>query len=1171
MSKNSYKEFSISSWAIDNKMTVYVIMAIILFLGIYSYYTMPREAFPEIVETKIYVSSINPGNSAEDVEKFITEPLEQEFNNVAGVREITSTTLQDYSMVIVEFEEDVEIPNAKQLIKDKVDQVKAATTWPTLDNGAKVEPNVFNLNISEEQPILNLNLTGDYPVRQLKDYAEYLQDKIELLPPIKEATIRGVEEMEVEIAVDIYKMTASKVSFDNIINAVRSENNTISGGNVISNGVQKNIRILGEIIDPDELQNIVVKRDDGNIFLKDIATINFKEKDPTTYAREYGKPVVMLDIKKRAGKNMIEAVEHVKEIVAEEQENYFPEGLTISITNDQSIKTENQVNDLVNNIIFGVILVVIVLMFFLGFRNALFVGFAIPLSMLMSLTILSFFGFTLNTMVLFGLVMGLGMLVDNGIVVVENVYSLMSEGMPRTKAAKQGMGEIAWPIIASTATTLAAFFPLGLWPGLIGKFMIYFPITLSVVLSSSLFVALVVNSMLTSKFMETEEESIPKKKLIRWSLILTVIGILSLAAGFAMDVAGLRGIGNLALLSAIMLWVYKYFLAGAVDYFQFKALKKLEDFYARFLKYALRGRKAYVFLVGTFMVLILSFVLVGVAQPDVLFFPENQPSQIITYIEYPQGTDIKKTDELTRQIEERVYKSIEKYKDADGYNFMVESAISQVGQGAGNPQTDAGQANEMPQKGKITLSMRDFQLRRGVKSSQVLDEVREAVKGFPGASVIVEKDAAGPPTGYPINIELRGENYEDMLKEAENLRAYVESSGVAGIEELKIDVNKSKPEMDVTVNREKAGQLGVSTANVGQTLRRAIYGEEISTYKEGDDDYPINVRFADKYRYDESALFNQPITFRNNSGNLIQVPISSLIEKNNTSSFSSIKRKDLKRVITVYSNVLGGYNATEIVTDLKSELQNYETPEGISYAFTGEQEEQADNMSFLLMALFYAMGGILLILVAQFNSLSKPVIILTAIVLSLAGVFLGLVIFQMDFVVIMTMMGIISLAGIVVNNAIVLIDYTQILIDRKKEELGMDDDQMLTKAEYFKQVVAGGKSRLRPVLLTAITTVLGLIPLAIGLNIDFFGLFTDYDPAIYIGGDNVIFWGPLAWTVIFGLIFATFLTLIIVPVMFYLVNRLKIRLADKKSRKNEAKEQRKLQAREQKLIKESNQ
>ena len=1162
MAKNTYRDFKLSSWAIDNKMTVYVITAIIFLAGLAAYYSMPREAFPEVVETKIYVSSVNPGNAAEDVEKFITEPLEEEFNNIAGVKEITSTTLQDYSIVIVEFEEDVDVDLAKTKVKDKVDLVKAETTWPTLDNGAKVEPNVFDLNISEEMPILNINLTGDFQVQQLKDYAEHLQEKIELLPQIKEATIRGAEDQEIEVAVDVYKMAASKVSFDNIINSIRSENNTISGGNVVANGLRKNIRVLGEIEDPAELGNIVVKRDGGNIYLRDIADIRLKEKDNTTYAREYGKPVVMLDVKKRAGKNMIEAVEQIKEIVAAEQDNYYPESLHISLTNDQSIKTENQVNDLVNNIIFGVILVVLVLMFFLGFRNALFVGFAIPLSMFMSLMILSGMGLTLNTMVLFGLVMGLGMLVDNGIVVVENIYSLMDQGMPRLKAAKQGMGEIAWPIIASTATTLAAFFPLGLWPGTIGKFMVYFPITLSVVLSSSLFVALVINSMLTSKFMKVTEEELSKKKLIRTSAILAGVGAILLIAGFVLDFGSFRGLGNLLILFAILLWAYKYFLAGAVYYFQYKALKRLEDFYARFLKYALRGRKAYVFLISTFAMLILSFILVGIAQPKVLFFPENEPNQIITYIEYPEGTAIEKTNQLTKQIEQRIFDAIKKYEDADGYNFMVESAISQVGQGAGNPQTDGGQSNEMPHKGKVTLSMRDFKLRRGVKSSTVLSEVREAVKGFPGASVIVEKDAAGPPVGYPINIEISGEDYEEMLLAAENMRTYIEGLGIGGIEELKLDVNKSKAELGVTVSREKAGQLGISTVAVGQTLRRSVYGEEASTYKEGDDDYEINVRFNEDYRYDENALFNQPVTFRNNQGQIIQVPISALVDKKSSSAFSAIKRKDLKRVITLYSNVLTeqGFNATEIVGQLKNELAGYDLPSGISYSFTGEQEEQADNMSFLLMALGIAMGSILLILVAQFNSLSKPVIILMAVVLSLVGVFLGLIIFQMDFVILMTMMGIISLAGIVVNNAIVLIDYTQILIDRKKEELGVEDDDYLTKEEYFKLTVAGGKSRLRPVLLTAITTVLGLIPLAVGLNIDFFGLFTDYDPAIYIGGDNVIFWGPLAWTVIFGLVFATFLTLVIVPVMFYLTNRAKVKFANKRKAREEQKKQAKLAA-----------
>ena len=1136
------KEFKLSSWAIDNKMTVYVIILIILVGGIMSYVNMPRENFPEIIETKIFVNSINPGNSAKEIEKFITEPLEEEFNNVKGVNEITSTTQQDFSMVIVEFDEDIDIETAKQLIKDKVDIVKSETTWPTLDNGAKVEPNVFDLNISEEMPILNINFTGDYKNQKLKDFAEHLQDKIELLPQIKEASIRGVDDKEVEVAVDIYKMTAAKVSFNDIFSAIRAENSTISGGNIKNEGLRKSIRVIGEISKPSDLEDIVIKEDGGVVYLKDVAQINFHEKDATTIARAWGDPVVMLDVKKRAGKNMVEAVDQIKLIVEEERNNYYPENLSITLSNDQSIKTINQVNDLVNNIVSGVILVILVLMFFLGFRNALFVGIAIPLSMLMSLIILSSLGFTLNTMILFGLVMGLGMLVDNGIVVVENVYSLMDQGYSRIDAAKQGVGEIAWPIIASTATTLAAFFPLGLWPGTIGKFMIYFPITLSVVLASSLFVALIINSMLTSQFMKIKEKQLTKQKVIRWSLILGLVGILLLVLGIFQDSSVFRAIGNLAILSAILLWSFKLFLARAIYYFQFDVLRRLENFYQRALISFIKGRRAYLVFFGTFSLLILAFVVVRIAQPEVLFFPENQPNQIMAYIEYPEGTTIEKTNAMTKQVEQTIYEVIKQYEDEDGYNFMVESAVSQVGVGAGNPQKNEGVANEMPHKGKVTLSMREFKLRRDVKSSHVLSEIRKAVKGFSGVTITVEKDAAGPPQGSEINIEITGENYEAMLEEAQNMRQFIEKQQIGGIEELKIDINKSKPEMEITVDREKAGQLGISTGMVGQTIRRSVFGQEASTYKDGDDDYQINVRFNEEYRYDESAIFNQPITFRNNRGQLRQVPISSLINVKPTATFNAIKRKDLKRVITVYSNVLEDFNPTETVMEIKSALESdYEIKDGMRYAFTGQQEEQAENLAFLIKALLLAIGSITLILVAQFNSISKPIIIIIAVLLSLIGVLFGLVSFSMDFVIIMTMMGVIALAGIVVNNAIVLIDYTQILIDRKKKKQGLEHDDLLTREDYFASIIAGGKSRLRPVLLTAITTVLGLIPLAIGLNINFFTLIADLDPQFYIGGDNVIFWGPLAWTVIFGLIFATFLTLVVVPAMFYLNVRAKLR------------------------------
>ncbi len=1140
LKEKGQKEFKASSWAIDNQTVIYVLIFVLLIAGISSYSNLPRESFPEIVETKIYISTPYPGNTAEDIERLITDPIEEEVENVSNVVEVLSTSQQDYGIITVEFDENITVEQAKQKVKDEVDAIKAGEDWPTF-NGAKVEPNVFDLNFSEEMPILNINISGDYTVDQLKEFAEHLQEKVEDVPQIKQADIRGVDEKEVEVAIDLYKMMAARVSFNDVVSAISNGNMTISAGNLVSNGQQRTIRVLGEIERPEELNDFVVKTQNGAVYLRDIAKVSFKEGDKTTYAREFGESVVMLDVKKRGGKNMVEAAQRIQEIVEETVANDFPKDLSVTIANDQSTKTINQVNDLVNNIIFGIILVVAVLMFFLGFRNALFVGFAIPMSMFISFMIIGMIGYTLNTMVLFALVMGLGMLVDNGIVVVENVYRLMDEeGMSRIQAAKQGVGEIALPIIISTLTTVAAFFPLGFWPGVVGSFMMIFPITLSVVLGSSLIVALFFNSVLVSRLMGVEEKSISKKPLIKVTIIFLVLGGLMLMADSA-----IRGLGTLLWVTAILMWVYKYFLMGATQKFQRNFLPILEEKYRSTLRFALKGKMAYVFLFGTIGIFILSIITTIVVSPKVEFFPENEPNQIIVYIEYPEGTDIDKTNEITKSIEKRVYDVVlgEKYTDGD-YNFMVESAVSQVGEGAGNPRQDGGSQAEMPHRGKITVSLREFKYRRGYSSENMRLEVQEALRGiYPGVSISVEKDEVGPPVGYPVNIEITGNDYTELIKTAEEMRAFINSTNIAGIEELKIDVNKSKPAMEVEIDREKAGELGISASQVGNQLRNSIFGSKAGVYKEDGDDYDIYVRFNEENRYNMSSLFNQNITFRDAAtGVLKEIPVSTVAEPKYMSSFSAIKHKNTKRVVTLYSAVLPGFNGNEIVTQVKQQLQNFEVSNTVSYSFTGEIEEQEDNMSFLLGALGIGLSLIVMLLVLQFNSFSKPLIIMFSILLSFSGVFFGIAIFNMNFVIMMTMLGIISLAGIVVNNSVVLIDYTDILLRRRQEKLGATYDALLPRKEVIEVVIQAGKARLRPVLLTAITTVLGLIPLATGLNIDFAGLFINFNPDIYTGGDNVMFWGPLAWTVIFGLTFATFLTLVIVPVCYYLVYRIKLKV-----------------------------
>jgi multidrug efflux pump subunit AcrB len=729
--------------------------------------------------------------------------------------------------------------------------------------------------------------------------------------------------------------------------------------------------------------------------------------------------------------------------------------------------------------------------------------------------------------------------VDNGIVVVENVYRLMEkEGMSRISAAKAGIGEIAFPIIVSTATTIAAFVPLGAWPGLMGEFMIYFPITLSVVLGSSLIVAIFFNSMLVSQFMEIKEREISTKSIWRLTFFMGGLGILLLFGS-----PSVRVFGNLMLLTPILFWIYKFFIKNLAQTFQNTFLVRLENSYRTFLAFALGGYNPILFLGGTFFLLFTSFALMGIFPPSVEFFPENQPKQILVFIEYPEGTAIKKTNNTTRRIEEAIYQVVGRpeYNKAD-FNLLVESGVAQVGEGAGNPFVDNGNTNELPHKGKITLTMREFKMREGVSSENLRMDIQKHLDGkFPGVAISVEKDANGPPAGYPITIEITGADYFGLIQTAQNMKDYLNRINVAGVEELKIDVNKNKPGIQLNIDRKKAGELGVSTSQVGELLRTSLFGAKAGVFKKEGDDYDINVRFNKATRYDNNALFNQNIIFRDQAtGRIKEIPVSALVERENTTSFNAIKHRQLNRVVTLYSPVLASYNANAVVDGVKNALISYELPEGVNFKFSGEIEEQEKNMTFLSNALLAALGLILLLLVFQFNSISKPLIILLSIFLSFTGVFLGLMAFQMPFVILMTMMGIIALAGIVVNNGVVLLDYTQLLIDRKSEELKLASGTLLDKNEATLAIIEGGTARLRPVILTAITTVLGLIPLAIGLNIDFFSLFSEWDPKIYIGGDNVIFWGPLAWTVIFGLTFATFLTLVIVPATFSIVYSIKL-------------------------------
>lgn len=1135
------KEFGISSFAINNRTSVYVLVFIILVVGLVGYNTMPKESFPEIKQPTIYVGTVYPGNSPADMENLVTRPIEKEIKSLTGIKKFTSTSIQDYSTIIVEFEIDVPVEEALLDVKDAVDKVKSE-----LPNDLPNDPDIFELDFSDF-PVLNVNVSGNYSYDVLKDNAEYLQDEFEKLPEVSKADLRGLLEKEVKISVDKNQMEALEISFQDIENAIASENVTMSGGEILSidgdNLNRRSIRVTGEFEDFKKMGNIIVKDENQNIvYLRDIATVEFGPEEPTSFARLDGNTVVSIDIKKKSGENLLNGVDNVKKVIEKAKKSRLPKDMKVVFTNDQSVQTRDNVDNLENSIISGIILVVLVLLFFMGVRNAMFVGIAIPLSMLLGFAILYFMGATLNMMILFSLIMALGMLVDNGIVVVENIYRLhTSEGLNKKEASKYGIGEVAVPIIASTLTTLAAFLPLLFWKDLMGEFMKFLPITLIIVLASSLFVGLVVNPVITSKYIqrEGEDKKSPVKRFWIINIVLIVLGALLIVGYFAAKSSGETDasatVGNLLLIVAFLRILTRYVFKPGADRFQKKGLVKLEAFYLRTINGALKY--SWGIIAGTFGLLIFSIMFFAGSGTKVVFFPVNEPLYFNVFIETPIGTDIEKTNAITKRIEGMVQETIK----AD--SNIIEAVLAQVGEGTADP-SQGPQQGASPNKARVTVSFiktadRKMKFPESRKTSAVMEDVREALKDIPDANITVEKNNEGPPVGKPINLEIIGENYDTLIKYSNIIKKMMVDKDVPGVDKLKSDLEADKPEMLVKIDREAARRYGVSTFSIANTIRTGSFGKEISKFKEGEDDFPINLRLRNEERYSEADLMNQKITFRNPStGRIVQVPISSVASVEYGTTFGSIKRKDMDRMITIYSNVKEGYTPNEIIPVYQAMLKDFELPEGYDYKFTGEQEEQGKSTEFLGNAFMIAFMLIFLIIVAQFNSVISPLIIMLSVVFSTIGVFLGFGIFKMDFSILMCGIGIISLAGIAVNNAIVLIDYTNLTRQRRKEELGLGEDDILPLEELKNTIITAGSTRLRPVLLTAITTILGLIPLAVGININFFTLLSDYNAQFYIGGDSTVFWAPMSWTIIFGLIFTTFLTLVVVPIMFYLIERL---------------------------------
>ena len=1116
------RNFGLTNWAVNNRISVVIIIFLILGMGITAYTTMPKENFPEISIPEIYISVPYPGNSPLDMENLVARPIEKEINTITGLNKVTSNSVQDFTTIVATFDMSEDVDQALLEVKDAVDRAA-----PELPNDLPTDPNIFKMNFSE-LPVMNINISGYDNVDILKEYAELLQDEIEKFGEVSGVDIRGVQEKEVTINVDVKRMEALQINFGDVEGAIANENISMSGGSYASGELNRNIRILGEFKDMRSIENVIVKSEDGNIvYLKDIATVKFGFEETSSYARADLAKIVTLDIKKRAGENLIIMAEKIKALIADLNENRFPEKLKVELVNDTSKNTKKMVANLENSIISGVILVVLVLLFFLGLRNALFVGVAIPLSMFLGIALLNMMGVTLNMMVLFSLILALGMLVDNGIVVVENVYRLMDEeGMPAIQAAKEGVGEVAWPIIVSTATTLAAFSPLLFWDDIMGEFFYYMPLTLILVLGSSLFIALVINPVLTAMYMKIDNQ----QEKTNWLFFVTSI-VVCFVLGALARTAEYKILGSLLWILGSILLANKFILTPVSYLFRNYALPFLERIYAWLLKLTLSSIVPVAIVGLTLVLFAVSSGFYFGSNPNFLLFPEGEPNYINIYVEKPIGTDIDITNELVLEIEQELSELLEPY------GYMTEMVLAQVGEGTADPNAGAGQS-DTPNKARINVTFLEYEKRKGTKTTTLMAMIGEAMEKYPGANITIDKEPQGPPVGKPINIEVSGEDYEELIALVANIKQFLSEFDVPGVEGLKTDLETGKPELILNIDREKARRYGLSTGQIASNIRTAVFGKEVSKLKDGEDDYPIWLRFNEDLRDNIDIVLGQKITFRNNSGRMVQVPVSAVAEREYSSSYGSVKRKDLNRVITLYSNVIPGYAPDKIVNKYKEYLAAYEMPEGFSYKFTGEQEESSKSTEFLSRAFMIAIALIFLILVTQFNSIISPFIIIFTVAMSLIGVFFGYGVAKMDFIILMTGLGIISLAGIVVNNGIVLIDYINLLRQRKRAEYGIEDAVRLGKTDVKETIIEGGKLRLRPVLLTAITTILGLIPLAYGININFTTLLADGDPQFFVGGDNTVFWGPMAFAVIFGLAFATFLTLIVVPVLYYLADRM---------------------------------
>jgi multidrug efflux pump len=1041
---------------VNNRAVVYILMVIIVIFGAVSYVGLPRESAPSITIPYIFVSTVYVGVSPQDIENLVTQEIEKEVKGIKDVKKISSVSRESFSLINIEFNPDINVDDALQKVRDKVSVAK--TKMP---KDIK-EPVITEINFSE-LPIIYVNISGNYGLAKLKDIADKMSDRIEQIPGVLSADVVGGLEREVKIDVDANRLKYYNLSFNDITNTISAENISIPGGGMDVGSANYLVRIPGEIKDPERFGDLVIKTDNKSqspIYIRDVAHVYYGYRDRTTYSRENGIESITIPVKKRSGENLVRIADDVKKLIQQEEE-ILPPGVNISVTGDQSKFVRNIVHELENGVITGMVLVVAILLLFLGLKNALLTSTSIPLSFLISFIVLSAMGVTLNMVVLFTLILVLGIIVDDAIVVMENIYRLQEkENYSNYDSSIEGPREVIKPVSIATFTIISSFLPLLFFPGIVGEFMKYLPVTLIVCLLSSLFVAMVISPVQASVFIhvERDREKSKKKK-------------------------------------------HRY-IARFIEVFDEKFFSTTIEQYEKALRYCLKHRKLTI--AGSMVLLVIMFIIYGRFNNGVEFFPNVEPNLANINITTPVGTNIDKTNVLTKKIEEK----LPPFKD-------IEYFVANVGS-SNNPLDFSGEG--IPNKSTITLNFLDKKYRER-SSFETVDMVRNAISNISGGQIEVTKQAMGPPVGLPVNIEISGNDFIKLGQISDEIKNQIRN--VPGLKDLKDNFDEARPEIKVTIDREKAALYKLNTAIIASTVRTALTGTAASTFRVGEDEYDITVRLEKNQRDNITAIENLYVANKDGA----KIPLSSVAKVELSGGIGAINRTDLNRVVTVSADVQGR-TGPDVLKDVQAKLADYKLPAGYNIRYTGAQEEQEETSQFLFKAFLISLLLIFMLMVIEFNSVLTPMVIMFSVLLSLIGVFLGLLVTNTPFSIVMTGVGVIALAGIVVRNAIVLLDFQQEL-----EKRGVERDEAIIKA---------GIIRLRPVFLTAAATITALIPLTTGIDFDWLSF------SWIIGSENAAFWRPMGAAIIFGLAVSTFLTLVIVPTMFSAVEDLRHRILGKR-------------------------